>query len=386
MSLARYEGGPTRKAAFVSTTLVIIGLPSSGKTTVFNALTRSQAETGTYGANADEPNLATVKVPDARLDRLTEMFQPQKRVPADVQYLDVAGIAKGIAEKGMSGTLLGHLSQADALLLVVRAFSDPDVPHVEDSVDPGRDIETLTLELLFSDLAAIEKRLNRIQNQKQKVVGREREAMEREKALMERLKTSLENDTPIREVLPDIDPDDVRILRGFGFLTAKPMLILLNLGEEQLGAEGEAMVRELQSRFGRPGVAVDALAGQIEMEIGRLEPDDAAVFMDDLGIAESGLDRVIRLSFDLLGLMPFFTVGPDECRAWTIRQGASAVESAGEIHSDIQRGFIRAEIVGYDDLIETGGMPEARKLGKLRREGKDYTVQDGDVINFLFNV
>lgn len=370
----------------MSTTLVIIGLPSCGKTTVFNALTRSQAETGTYGANVDEPNLATVKVPDARLDQLTEMFQPQKRVPADVQYLDVAGIAKGIAEKGMSGALLGHLSQADALVLVVRAFADPDVPHVEESVDPARDIETLLLELHFSDLAAVEKRLDRIQNQKQKVVGREREAMEREKSLMERLHTALENETPIREVLPDIDPDDARILRGFGFLTAKPMLILLNLGEEQLGAEAEALVQDMQTRFGRPGVAVDALAGQIEMEIGRLDSDDSAVFMDDLGITESGLDRVIRLSFTLLGLMPFFTVGPDECRAWTIRQGASAVESAGEIHSDIQRGFIRAEIVGYDDLIAAGGMPEARKLGKLRREGKEYTVQDGDVINFLFNV
>ncbi len=370
----------------MSTTLVIIGLPSSGKTTVFNALTRSQAETGTYGANADEPNLATVKVPDARLDLLTEMFHPQKRVPADVQYLDVAGIAKGIAEKGMSGSLLGHLSQADALVLVVRAFADPHVPHVEDSVDPARDIETLTLELMFSDLAAVEKRLDRIQNQKQKVVGREREAMEREKSLMERLKLALENEMPIREVLPDIDPDDAKLLRGFGFLTAKPILVLLNLGEEQLGSEGDALVQELQARFGRPGVAVDALAGQIEMEIGRLAPADAAEFMNDLGIAESGLDRVIRLSFNLLGLMPFFTVGPDECRAWTIRQGASAVESAGEIHSDIQRGFIRAEIVGYDDLIAAGGMPEARKLGKLRREGKEYVVQDGDVINFLFNV
>jgi GTP-binding protein YchF len=370
----------------VSTTLVIIGLPVSGKTTVFNALTRSQADTGTYGANADEPNLATVKVPDARLDRLTAMFQPQKRVPADVQYLDVAGVAKGIAEKGMSGTLLGHLSQADALVLVVRAFGDPDVPHVEESVDTARDIKTLTLELMFSDLAAVEKRLDRIQNQKQKVVGREREAMEREKALMESLKAALENDTPIREILPDLDLDDAKVLRGFGFLTAKPMLILLNLDEGQLGGEGEALGQEMRSRFERPGVAVDALAGQIEMEIGRLEPDDAAVFMKDLGIAESGLDRVIRLSFSLLGLMPFFTVGPDECRAWTIRQGASAVESAGEIHSDIQRGFIRAEIVGYDDLIVTGGMPEARKQGKLRREGKEYVVQDGDVINFLFNV
>jgi ribosome-binding ATPase len=370
----------------VSTTLVIIGLPSSGKTTVFNALTRSQAETGTYSANPDEPNLATVKVPDPRLDRLTEMFQPQKRVPADVQYLDVAGIAKGIAEKGMSGALLGHLSQADALLLVARAFDDPDVPHAEESVDPIRDIETLGLELLFNDLASVEKRLERIQNQKQKVVGRERDAMEREKALMERLRKALEAETPLREILPEIEAEDLKTLRGFGFLTAKPLLILLNLGEDQLGDAQAALVEQVQSQFGRPGVGIAALPGQIEMEIGRLEPDDATEFMRDLGIAESGLDQVIRNSFELLGLMPFFTVGPDECRAWTIRRGASAVEAAGEIHSDIQRGFIRAEVVGYDDLIAAGGLPEARKLGKLRREGKDYIVQDGDVINFLFNV
>jgi GTP-binding protein YchF len=370
----------------VSTTLVIIGLPASGKSTVFNALTRSEAQTGSYSANPDEPNLATVKVPDARLDRLTEMFRPQKRVPADVQYLDVAGIAKGIAEKGMSGALLGHLSQADALVLVARAFDDPNVPHVEGSVDPARDIETLQLELLFSDLAAVEKRLERIENQKQKVVGRERDAMERERALMVRLRQALEAETPLREILPEIDPEDVKILRGFGFLTAKPLLVLLNLGEDQLGDVASALVTACRERFERPGVGVAALPGQIEMEIGRLEPDDAAACMSDLGIAESGLDQVIRRSFELLGLMPFFTVGPDECRAWTIRRGATAVEAAGEIHSDIQRGFIRAEVVGYQDLISAGGLPEARKLGKLRREGKDYVVEDGDVINFLFNV
>ena len=370
----------------MSTTLVIIGLPSSGKTTVFNALTRSQAETGTYSANPEEPNLATVKVPDPRLDRLTAMFQPQKRVPADVQYLDVAGIAKGIAEKGMSGALLGHLSQADALLLVARAFDDPNVPHGEGSVDPIRDIETLSLELLFSDLASVEKRLDRIQNQKQKVVGRERDAVERERVLMERLREALEAETPIREILPEIDADDLKTLRGFGFLTAKPLLIVLNLGEGQLGDAADTLNAQVQNRFERPGVGIAAIPGKIEMEIGRLEPDDAAEFMSDLGIAESGLDQMIHRSFELLGLMPFFTVGPDECRAWTIRRGASAVEAAGEIHSDIQRGFIRAEVVSYDDLVTAGGMPEARKLGKLRREGKDYIVQDGDVINFLFNV
>jgi GTP-binding protein YchF len=376
----------SRIVCFVSTTLVIIGLPASGKTTVFNALTGSVAETGSYSGDSAEPNLANVKVPDARLDLLTEMFNPQRRVPADVQYLDVAGIAKGIAEKGMSGTLLGHLSQGDALVLVIRAFADANVPHVEESIDPRRDIETLLLELLFNDLAGVEKRLERIQHQLPKLSGREREATERERVVMERLKTVLEAETPIREVLSELDPDDLKILRGFGFLTAKPLLILVNIGEEQLGEEGEQLLTSLREAYTRSGVAVDTLAGQIEMEIGRLDEVDAAEFMSDLGIAESSRDRVIRQSFELLGLIPFFTVGPDECRAWTIRRGATAVESAGEIHSDIQRGFIRAEVVGYNDLIETGGMAEAKKQGKFRREGKEYIVQDGDVINFLFNV
>lgn len=370
----------------MATQLVIIGLPASGKTTVFNALTRAEAQTGTFGAADDDPNLATVKVPDPRLDRLTAMFQPQRKVPADVQYLDVAGIAKGIAEKGMSGQLLGHLAQADALLHVVRAFEDPNVAHTEETVDPLRDIETLNLELLFSDLALVDKRLQRIASQLPKLRGPERDATEREQVVMTRLKAALEGDTPLREIVPDLDPDDAKVLRGFGFLTSKPLLVLLNLGEDQIGDAGDGLVQDAREQFARPGVAVDALAGQIEMEIGRLDAADADVFMADLGITESGLDRVIRLSFNLLGLIPFFTVGPDECRAWTIRRGATALEAAGEIHSDIQRGFIRAEIVGYDDLIAAGGLNEAKKAGTFRREGKTYVVQDGDVINFLFNV
>ena len=369
-----------------ATKLVIVGLPSSGKTTVFNALTRGEAQTGTFGAAEGEPNLATVKVPDPRLDLLTEMFQPQRKVPADVQYLDVAGMAKGIAEKGMAGQLLNNLAQADALLHVVRAFDDPDVSHPEGSVDPARDIETLNLELMFSDLGILEKRLQRLVAQIPKTRGAERDAYEREQVVLTRLREAAEGETPLRDVVPELDPDDEKILRGFGFLTAKPLLILLNLGENQLGSEGDRLLEEVRGRFTRSGVAVEALAGQIEMEIGRLDDEDTAVFMADLGIAESSRDRVIRSSFDLLGLIPFFTVGPDECRAWTIRRGTPAVEAAGEIHSDIQRGFIRAEVVGYDDLIAAGGLNESKKAGTFRREGKTYVVQDGDVINFLFNV
>ncbi len=370
----------------VATTLVIIGLPSAGKTTVFNALTRAEAATGTFGSGADEPNLATVKVPDPRLDRLTELFRPQSRVPAVVQYLDVAGIAKGIAEKGMSGQLLGHLAQADALVHVVRAFGDPDVPHAEERVDPLRDIETMNLELTFSDLALIEKRIPRIESQLPKLRGKEKELLERELVLMQKLRSSLESDLPIRQVFDDFNEDDMRLLRGFGFLTGKPLLILINLGEDQLGESSQNLISEARQRFSAPGVAIETLAGKIEMEIGQLDEADSSIFMADLGIEESGLDRVIRASFALLGLIPFFTVGPDECRAWTIRRGATAVEAAGEIHTDIQRGFIRAEVVSYEDMIAASALVEARKAGTLRREGKAYVVADGDVINFLFNV
>lgn len=370
----------------MATKLVIIGLPTAGKTTVFNALTKAEAATGTFGASGDEPNLATVKVPDPRLDELTALFKPQRKVQADVQYLDVAGIAKGMAEKGLSGQLLGHLAQADALVHVVRAFDDPTVPHPEETVNPGRDIETLNMELLFSDLGIVEKRIARIESQMNKTRGAEREAAERELALMKRLKDSLETDQPIRELTDNMDDDERKILTGFGFLTEKPMLILLNLGEGQLGADGDALIAEMRSTFASPKVAVDGMAGKTEMEIGQLEGEDAELFMADLGITESGLGRIIRSSFDLLGLIPFFTVGDDECRAWTIRRGETAVEAASAIHSDIQRGFIRAEVIGYDDMIAAGSMAEVRKAGHFRREGKTYVVGDGDIINFLFNV
>jgi GTP-binding protein YchF len=359
---------------FVTTKLVIVGLPSSGKTTIFNALTR-----------ADEPNLATVKVPDPRLDLLTEMFKPQRKVQADVQYLDVAGIAKGMAEKGMSGQLLGHLAQADALVHVVRAFEDPGLMHPEGSVDPARDIETMNLELAFSDLAIIEKRLQRIEAQIPKMRGAEREAYEREQTTLNTLKAALESDSPLRDVVEDLDPEDAKVLRGFGLLTAKPLLILINIGEDQIG-EAAGIEGALSNQFRRSGVEIAALAGKIEAEIAALEEEDASVFMTDLGIEESSRDRVIRLSFSLLGLMPFFTVGPDECRAWTIPRGATAVEAAGAIHTDIQRGFIRAEVTSYDDLIAAGSLAETKKQGTFRKEGKTYVIQNGDIINFLFNV
>jgi GTP-binding protein YchF len=368
----------------MSLRLVIVGLPQSGKTTVFNALTRSEAVTGAFSSGDGEPNLATVKVPDPRLDALTPLFNPKRVVPADVQYLDVAGVAKGLAEQGMGGQLLGHLAQANALVLVVRAFEDSNVPHPEESVDPLRDLETLFLEFTFSDLGLIEKRIVRIQQTLNKLRGPEREANEREAAALERCKAALEENTPIREV--ELDEEDQRLLRGFGFLTQKPVLVLFNVGEEQLGEPSTQLVAQARERFAAPGVEIDALAGKIEMEIAQLDEEDAQMFMSDLGIEESSLDRVIRLSYNLLGLISFFTVGPDENRAWTIRRGATAVEAASEIHSDIARGFIRAEVVAYNDMLALGSMAEAKKAGKFRLEGKNYVVQDGDIAHFLFNV
>ncbi len=364
--------------------LAIIGMPQSGKTTVFNALTGSQAATGGFSTGNEEPNLATVKVPDARLGVLAEMFNPKKITHADVQYLDVAGVGKGLAESGLGGQLLGYLQETDALILVVRAFEADDVPHPENSVDPIRDLETLMLEFSFSDLAIVEKRLERIDRLIPKLRGAERDAHTTEREVLLRCKAALENGEPLRSLT--FDAEESRRIRGFGFLTLKPVLVLFNLNDDQLGDYAGELLAASQEQVSAAGVKVDALAGEIEMEIGQLEASDAEAFLADLGIDESSRDRVIRLSYDLLGLITYLTTGPQEVRAWAIRSGASAVEAAGEIHTDIARGFIRAEIVRYDDLVRSGGMKESRDAGLLRVEGKEYIMQDGDVTHFLFNV
>ncbi len=363
----------------------IIGLPATGKTTVFNALSGQQAQVATYGAGA-EPNRAVVKVPDERLDRLSALFNPRKETPATVEYVDVAGVTPGETRgAGLSAQFIANMRTVDALLHVVRAFDDPNVPHVQGRVDPLRDIETLDLELAFADLAIIEKRIERIDQNVRfaKAKGPEREAAEREKALLERLRAPLEAGTPLRDI--ELAPDEEKSLRGFQFLTAKPLLVLLNIGEGDLG-RAEALEREIAAAYQHRQTGVVALCGKLEMELGQLEAADAAVFMADLGISQLARGRVIRLSYELLGLISFFTVGPDECRAWTIRRGTPAVEAAGEIHSDLQRGFIRAEVVPYDDLIRLGSLAEARRAGVLRQEGKTYIVKDGDIIHVLFNV
>ncbi len=356
--------------------IALIGLANSGKTTVFNALTGSTIETAAYSSGQIEPNLALVKVPDERLDVLTQMYTPRKTTYADVQYVDVAGISSDTPGQGLPPALLNYISTADALLHVVRAFSDETVPHPAGTVDPARDVATLDLELAFSDLGIIERRLTRLNAEITKMAARDRELRIAERDLLERLRVALENDTPIRDVT--ISEDEARMIRGYQFLTAKPMLIVINIDEGQLNDPPPISYPHQQS-------AVVALAGQIEAELAQLEPADARAFMDDLGIQQPARNRVISLSYDLLGLISFLTAGPDEVRAWTIRRNTPAVEAAGAIHSDLQRGFIRAEVVAYADLIRAGSMNEAKKQGTVRSEGKQYIVQDGDICHFLHN-
>ncbi len=364
--------------------IAIVGLAGSGKSTVFNTLTRGHAQTGGYGGAV--VNVGVVKVPDERLTRLTELFHPKREVPADVTYVDLPApphAEAGGSANDMPADQLARLRTADALLHVVRAFDDPAVPHPDGSVDAWRDLERLDLELLLADLAVVERRVERLRLQGHHGTAAEREANDRELAVLERLLPALQAGAPVRDV--GLAEDEGKLLRGFRFLTEKPVLVLLNIGEADLPREHE-IVAAIAERYRHRDTLVDALSAKVEMEIGELEPDDAAIFMQALGLRESSLDRVIRLSYRLLGLISFFTAGPDETRAWTIRDGATAVDAAAAIHSDLARGFIRAEVVTFEDLVRLGSMAEARKAGRLRSEGRTYRVRDGDVIEILFNV
>jgi GTP-binding protein YchF len=364
--------------------IAIVGLAGSGKTTVFNTLTRGHAETGGYGGVT--LNVGVVKVPDARLDTLAGIFKPRKIVQADVTYVDLP--APPASSEGHVGTEelpadhLARLRDSDAMLHVVRAFEDPANPHPDGSVDPARDIERLDLEFMLADLAMAERRLERLKTSARHGTPAEREAAEREEVVVRRIHAGLEAGSPIRDL--GLDPDDEKAIRGFRFLTQKPVLVLLNVGEGDLAA-APAVVGQVAAAYDHRHALVEALSAKIEMELGELEADEALVFMDELGIAESGLDRVIALSYRLLGLVSFLTAGPDEVRAWPIPDGSTAVDAAAAIHTDLAKGFIRAETVHYEDLVALGSMAEARKHGKLRSEGKTYRVKDGDVVEILFS-
>lgn len=357
----------------------LIGLPLAGKTTIYNALTRSNAATAAYSSGVSEIHTAVIDVADPRVSILSDMFRPRKTTRAKMQFVDISGISRGQAEgSGLDAQTLHALSTCDALLLVVRAFENEQVIHPEDSIDPVRDLETLSFELLFSDLAIVERRIERIENGMKKARSTEKPMLVYEMALMERLRDALEAGTPIRDL--GLEEKDQQLLRGFQFLSAKPTMVVVNIGEDDdpdmdlAWANGHEMTRAI------------ALRGAIEMEIAQLPEDEAALFLEGYGIKEPSLDVMVRECYDLLGQMSFFTVGEDEVRAWTVNRGANAVEAASAIHSDLARGFIRAETLAYEDMIACGTIAQARKEGKLRLEGKEYVLADGDILNIRFNV
>jgi GTP-binding protein YchF len=358
----------------------IIGLPNSTKTTVFNALTHSQIETATYSTGRVETHVAVVRVPDPRIDRLSQMFGPQKTTYAQIQYNDIAGLRVGIGQEGgLSGPLLNAVAQNDAFLHVVRAFEDDQVPHPGGPVDPAADLEAMDFELLFSDLVIVERSIERLSQQlSRKRAYPERQADEALHHLLLRLREALEAGSPIRDL--DLTPEDRTAIRGYRFLTSKPVLIVLNVGDK--GSDDPADYVTVDHRYSE----VICLRGGLEMEIAQLNPEEADLFLAEYGISEPGLHRMIRLNYRLLGLQSFFTVGEDEVRSWTIPVGATALDAARTIHSDLARGFIRAEVVGYADLIAAGSLDAARKRGTLRLQGRDYIVQDGDILNIRFNV
>ena len=351
--------------------LGIIGLPQTGKTTLFNALTGNDQPTNA-SAGRMEVHTAVVDVPDPRIDQLSAMYKPKKTIYAKVTYADIAGL-DGSGQGSISGALLNQIGQMDALIHVVRCFEDGNVAHATGSVDPARDIAAMNGELLLNDLIIVERKLERL-TEERKRGGTDKVINARQTELFERLHAILSEEKPLREIeFTDIEDSD---LSGFGLLTRKRMLILLNLGEGQTAPT-------IETEYSIP--VVD-LMGKLEMEISQLPPDDAAMFMEEYGIQEPGLNKMIRLSYDLLQLQSFFTVGEDEVRAWTVRRGATAQESAGVIHSDLEKGFIRAEVVTYEDPTTLGGMSEARNKGKLRLEGKQYIVQDGEIMHIRFNI
>ncbi|MEA3396496.1 MAG: redox-regulated ATPase YchF [Chloroflexota bacterium] len=357
--------------------LGIIGLPTSGKTTIFNALTRGNHPTGPATTGKMEIHSAVVDVPDERVGRLNEMFQRDKTIHAKVTYTDVAGL-EGMGKRGLSGQLRNHIATLDALIHVVRTFESAVVPHPLGSVAPQRDLEMFHGEMILADLLAAENRLERIAEGLRKGArGDERKSLQEQQSFFQRLCTALESEIPLRDL--DLMSKEKETLHGFGLLSLKPTLVLLNTGEDPLDP---AKVLHYEHRQ----TELLSLSGKLEMEIGQLALDEVELFMQEFGIQELGLNRVIQTSYALLGLQSFFTVGEDEVRAWTVREGATALDAAGTVHTDLARGFIRAEVIAYDELMAIGSLTAARKMGKLRLEGKKYVVQDGDILRIRFSI
>jgi len=368
----------------MSINIGIIGLPQSGKTTVFNALTGGIADTVSHSTDTLNPHIGISKVPDKRLDTLNKMLQPKKLVPVETRYIDVGASLKTLVQdKGIGGELLNQLNTVDTLIVVIRAFEDDSIPHPEGSIDVKRDITTLNLELIFSDLAILERRLEKLEISLKGAKSPERQTLFHEKDLLLELKTELDKDKPVRE-LPSEQSTD-KVISGYQFLTAKPLLIGVNVGEDQL-SQADSLENELNGLYSSDKCRVITLCGKLEMELAQLGEEAAGEFRDEYGLTESGLEKTTKTSYELSDLISFFTTASNEVRAWSIKRGTTAVKAAGKIHTDMEKGFIRAERIHFDSLVECGSIAEARKRGQLHLEGKEYIIQDGDVITFLFNV
>ena len=361
--------------------LGIVGLPNVGKSTLFNSLTKAGAESANYPFCTIDPNVGVVAVPDKRLKLLGDFYHSKKVTPAVIEFVDIAGLVKGASKgEGLGNQFLANIREVDAILHVVRCFKDTNVIHVDGSVDPIRDIETINLELIFADLEVLERRMAK--------VGRTRQmdkAAAKEYTLLEKIKKHLE-DGHLAKTLELEDDDEAAMIKEYNLLTAKPVIYAANVAEDDLAGEDNDLVKKVREYAEAEGSEVFSICAQIEEEISELDDDEKKMFLEDLGIEESGLDKLITASYRLLGLMSFLTAGEDETRAWAIKIGTKAPQAAGKIHTDFERGFIKADVVNYQNLLDCGSYAGAREKGLVRMEGKDYVVQDGDVILFRFNV
>jgi ribosome-binding ATPase len=358
----------------------IVGLPTAGKTTLFNLLTGQNLETTGFATGKVEAHTGIAKIPDTRIDFLASQYKPKKTTYATIELVDVPGLSKGASTgKGVGNQFLDAVRKADALIHLVRVFSNPQVMHPEGSIDPMRDVETIAMELLFSDLGVIENRISRINTGKK--ITKE---LQVEKAVMEKCQRALENGQLIHEL--ELDEEEQELLRNFGFLSEKPMMLVVNLDESQLSEGSYPQRAELETYCQEHQLPVIALSAQMEQEISQLDEEERVMFMEELHIQEPGIHQVARISYEMLGLISFLTAGEDEVRAWPIRKDTIARKAAGKIHTDIEKGFIRAEVTAFADYREHPSMVKLKELGKIRLEGKEYVVQDGDIMNFRFNV